>query len=81
MFNVSKVRVAQHSLKGQCVLVPADLKKIQTVLPRSCDDGYKMLLALKRCLSDKSVVNKQHIRPSLVHKSLERLVKINPVYK
>lgn len=29
MFTIVKVKGAQHSLKGECVLVPADLKKIQ----------------------------------------------------
>ena len=38
MFIVSKKKGAQHGLKGQCVLVPTDLKKIQTILPRSCDE-------------------------------------------
>ena len=30
MFIVPKTKGAQHGLKGQCVLVPTDLKKIQT---------------------------------------------------
>ena len=81
MFIVAKVKGAQHGLKGQCVLVPPDLKKIQTVLPRSCDDEYIISLALKRRSSDKSVVNKQHIRPSLVNKALEKLIEINPFYR
>ena len=33
MFIVAKAKVAQHGLKGQCVLVPADLKKNWTILP------------------------------------------------
>ena len=37
-------------LKGQCVLVPADLKKVQTTLPRSCNDEHIITLALKRRL-------------------------------
>ena len=48
---------------------------------RFYDDEYIISLALKQCLSDKSVVNKQHIRPSLVNKALEKLVEINPFYK
>ena len=35
MFIVAKTKGAQHGLKGQCVLVPADLDNIQTILPRS----------------------------------------------
>ena len=47
MFIVARVKGAQHVLKGQCVLVPANLKKNQAVLPRSCDDEYIISLALK----------------------------------
>ena len=35
MFIVAKMKGAQDGLKGQCVLVPTDLDKIQTILPRS----------------------------------------------
>ena len=35
MFIVAKTKGAQHGLKGQCVLLPTDLKKIQTILPKS----------------------------------------------
>ena len=66
MFIVAKTNSVQYGLKGQCVLVPTDLKKIQTILPRSCDEEYLISLALKRHLTDKSVVNKQQIRPTLV---------------
>ena len=38
MFIVAKVKGAQHSLKGQYVLVPKDLKKVQTILPRLYDE-------------------------------------------
>ena len=61
MFIVPKHKGAQQGLKGQCVMVPANLKKIQTVLPRSCSDEYLISLALKRRLTDTSVVNKQNI--------------------
>ena len=40
MFIVAKMKGAWHELKGHCVLVPTDLKKIQTNLPRSCDEEY-----------------------------------------
>ena len=80
MFIVSKTKGAQHGLKGQCVLVPTDLKKIQTILPRSCDEEYLISLALKRRLTDKSVVNKQQIRPALVNSALQKLTKINSFY-
>ena len=48
MFIVAKAKGAQHGLKGQCVLVPTGLKKVQTILPRSCDEEYLISLALKR---------------------------------
>ena len=38
MFIVAKTKDAQNGLRGQCVLVLIDLKKIQTILPRSCDE-------------------------------------------
>ena len=67
MFIVAKHKGVQHGVKGQCV--PADLKKIQTILPRSCDNENLISLALKWRLSDKSFVNKQNIRPALVNKA------------
>ena len=80
MFIVAKTNSVQYGLKGQCVLVPTDLKKIQTILPRSCDEEYLISLAFKRHLTDKSVVNKQQIRPTLVSSALQKLTKINTFY-
>ena len=80
MFIVAKTKDAQHGHEGQCVLVPADLKKIQTILPRSCNEEYLISIALKCRLTGKSVVNKQHIRPALVNVALQKLTKINPFY-
>ena len=48
MFIVAKMKGAQRGLKEQCVLVQTDLKKIQTILPRTCDNKYLISLALKR---------------------------------
>ena len=81
MFIVAKHKGAQHGLRGQCVLVPTDLRKNQTILPRPCDDENLISLALKCRLSDTSFVNKQNIRPALVNKALEKLVEIDPFYK
>ena len=78
---LQKTKGAQHGLKGQCVLVPADLKKGQTILPRLCDEEYLISLALKCWLSDKSAVNKQQIRPAFVNRALAKLIEINPFYK
>ena len=39
MLIVPRHKGAQFGLKGQCVLIPADLKKIQTSLPRTCNDN------------------------------------------
>ena len=80
MFIVAKAKGAQHGLKGQFVLAPVDLKKVQTILPRSCDEEYLISLALKRRLSDKSAVNKQQIRPAFVNRALAKLIEINPFY-
>ena len=81
MFIVTKAKGAQHGLKGQCVLVPTDLKKVQTILPRSFDEEYLIFLALKRRLSDKSAVNKQQICPAFVNRALAKLIEVNPFYK
>ena len=81
MFIVAITKGAQDGLKGQSVLVPTDLKKIQTILLRSCDEGYLISLALKRRLADKSVVNKQQIRRVLlVNTALQKLTKITLFY-
>ena len=48
LFIAAKTKGAQHGLKGQCILVPTDLKNIQTILPRSCNEEYLISLALKR---------------------------------
>ena len=65
-FIVAETKGAQHGLKGQCVLVPTDSKKFQTILPRTCDDKYLVSLTLKCHLTGKSAVNKQQILPALV---------------
>ena len=81
MFIVGKTKGAQHGLKGQCVLVPTDLQKIQTTLPRNCSDEHLISLALKRRLTDKSAFHRQHIRPALVNRALLKLKEINPLYR
>ena len=60
--------------------MPADLKKIQAILPRSCNEEFLISVALKRRLTDKSVVNKQQIRPALINGALQKLTKINLFY-
>ena len=83
MYIVGKQKGAQHGLKGQCVLVLANLKKVQGItstLQRTCNDETVISLALKWRLSDTSYVNKQNIRPILVNKALEKLVEINPFF-
>ena len=80
MFIIAKTKGAQHGLKGQCVLVPTDLEKIQTILPSSWDEENLISLALKHRLTDKSVVNKQQICSTLVNTALQKLAQINPFY-
>ena len=81
MFIVAKAKSEQHGLKGPCVLVPTDLKKVQTILPRLCNEEYLISLALKRWLSDKSAVNKQQIRPAFFNRSFAKWIEINSFYK
>ena len=80
MFIVAKSKRAQFVLKGQCVLVAADLKKIRTVLPRTCDEECLVSLALKCRLTDRTTVCQQHIQPSAVNKALLKLIEINYFY-
>ena len=81
MFIVPRHRGAQHGLKGLVVLVPSDLTKIQKVLPRSCDEGHIISLALKRRLSDKSAYHKQMIRPASVNAALTKLIENHVLYR
>ena len=75
MFIAAKTKAAQHGFEEQCVLVPTDLEKIQTILPRSYDEEYLISLALNCRLTDK-----QQIRPALVNTALQKLAQINPFY-
>ena len=68
-------------MKGQFVLVPADLKKAETSLARPFDENCVIALALKRRLSDRSYYCKQNIWPAKVNKALEKLREINPFYR
>ena len=80
MFLVSRQKGAQHGLKGQVVLVPTDLKRITQALPRSCNDSHLITIALKRRLSDKGAYKEQHIRPAVVNKALDYLIRTNHLY-
>ena len=56
MFIDAKMKGAQQGLKGQCILVPIDLKKIQTIFPRSCESEdlcEQSDLVLWKLLTDK----------------------------
>ena len=59
MFITGKHKSEQWELKDQCVLVPVDLKKVQTSLPRVCNDDHLITLALKRLLNDRGYIDKQ----------------------
>ena len=73
MFIAIRTKDSQRWIEGQCVLVPRDLKKVWTILPRACNDKYLISLALKHWLTDKSAVNKQLIQTALFSKALEKL--------
>ena len=72
---------AQSGLKGQVVLVPTDLTKIQKVLPRSTYTGHLITVALKRRLKDLSAYIKQNISPSKINVALNWLKENNALYK
>ena len=81
MFITAKHTSKQWGLKGQCVLVLADLKKVQTSLPRTCNDDHLIALALKWHLSDRGYVDTQVIRPGLVNRVFDKLIEVNPLYQ
>lgn len=71
---------AQHKISGQVVLVPADLSKISTSLPRNTANAQIITLALKRWLSDKHPYHQQIIRPSYVNEAIAYLKSHSPLY-
>ena len=78
---VAMPRGAQHGLRGQVVLVPADLSKVSSCLPHPRHESQIIALALKRRLSDKHSVVTQYIRPEFVTNALAVLKQIHPMYK
>ena len=81
MSIIAKQKSSQNGLKGQCVLVQADLKKIQKVLPRTCNEENIVSIALKRRLSDSGAYHQQNINATNVNAALDKLIEINPFYK
>ena len=77
---VARHRGVQSGLKGQVVLVPTDLTKLQKVLPRSCNEDHLISVALKRRLTDNSAYIKQHISPAKINVALLWLKENNPLY-
>ncbi|XP_070548888.1 uncharacterized protein [Ptychodera flava] len=71
----------QHGLRGQVVLVPSNIQKTATSLPRQTSESQIIALSLKRRLSDKYSIKKQYICPHNVNEALEYLKKNNPLYK
>ena len=67
MFILGRNKGVEHGIKGQCVLVRADLKKIRKYF--------------QDILSDKSAVFKQVIRPTAVNNALRKLKEVNRFYK
>ena len=80
MSIVARHRGAQSGLKGQVVLVPADLTKVQKVLPRTCNDDHLISVAIKRRLTDKSSYIKQNISPANINNALKWLKENNQLY-
>ena len=81
MSITARHRGAQKGLKGQVVLVPTDVKKIQQLLPRSSYKGNLVTVSIKRRLSDLSAYIKQNIRPDKINLAFQWLKKNNPLYK
>ena len=75
MFITARHTSEQWGWKGQCVLV---VWKVQTSLPRACNDDHLITLALKWRLSDKSYVYEQVVRPGLINRALAKLIEVNP---
>ena len=80
MFVISQRAGTQHKIKGQVVLVPTDLKRISESLPRTCNNDHLITIALKRRLSDKRAYKEQHIRPAMVNRALDYLIRNNNLY-
>lgn len=71
---------AQCKLSGQVVLVPTDLSKVTTCLPRNMASAQIITAALKRRLSDKYPYHQQLIRPSYVNDAVNYLKAHSPQY-
>ena len=68
MFIVPKHKGAQYGLKGQCILVPAKIKKISLFYQKYAMMNFFPPLSLKRRLTDLSAVTKMNIRPAFVNR-------------
>ena len=77
---VAKPTGAQTGIRGQVVLVPADISKVTTNLPRPTSHSQIITLALKRRLSDKHPFHEQFIRPQNVNAALNYLKRNSPFY-
>lgn len=77
MSIIAKQKISQNGFKGQCVIVPAYLKKIQEVLPRTCSEENIISIALKRRLSDSGAYHQQNINVANVNAALAKLMEVN----
>ena len=77
---IAKPTGAQTAIKGQVVLVPADISKVTTSLPRPTTHSQIITLALKRRLCDKHSFHQQFIRPQNVNTALQYLKAHSPFY-
>ena len=53
-----------------------DLKKVQTILPRSCDEECLISLALRCRLNEEDEFKNQQTHPAIVDRALEKSTKI-----
>ena len=71
---------AQYKISGQVVLVPTDLSKITSSLPRDTENAQIITLALKRRLSDKHIYHQQLVRLNYVNAAVQYLKLYSPHY-
>ena len=57
MFIIYTCKEAQHGIKGLSILVPADFKKVQTILPRSYSEEYLISLCFISSVLSPNIYN------------------------
>ncbi|XP_062614791.1 uncharacterized protein LOC134276564 [Saccostrea cucullata] len=74
-------RGGQMSVKGNVVNVPVDIQPTVNALPRQIDEHVTIAVKLKKRLSHKSACFTENVRPNVVIKALQWLMKNSELYK